>query len=75
MANDLEAASTIMGIHVLILPLIFSLLSFVPLRTFWKDSTEAASNKISFAAVIFLSWVASGAFLMALDALFTIRIG
>lgn len=74
MGNDLEIASSILGISVFILPLVFSLLSLIPLKTFWWDSKKIAPNKISFAAIIFAAWLTAGIFLMTLDSIFNIRI-
>lgn len=72
--NDLEIASTLLGINILVLPLVFSLLSLIPFKTFWRDSKNIASRKSSFAAIIFIAWLSAGLFLMALDSIFAIRI-
>ena len=71
--NDLELVSTLMGLNVFILPAVFSLLSFFPLRTFLKEFAEVR-DKYGAVLALIAAWFISGGTLKLLDSMFHIRL-
>jgi hypothetical protein len=71
--NDLELVSTLMGLNVFLLPAVFSLLSFFPLRTFLKEFA-AVRAKYGAVSALIVAWLFSGGTLKLLDSMFHIRL-